>query len=323
VSESGRIYRPKRFVERATGFDRIQNLGDATTGAEISPTAKLTADLRRNSDIPFADAIAELTDAAGYARGMPGGGIPADVIRWMAPLIEARYKCLSYAIEQAQISQILEFASGFAFRGVAMAAQSSVLYIETDLSEIHQTRQALRQALERTANLPKADSCLFAAADMLSQDDVDRVAGLLRPGEPVAIVHEGIFPYFSADEKHLAASNIARLLRHFGGLWMTPDFKSGHDGIEQLWQSENAQMVGRYLGTSSGRTKPRDTSLSDEAKVHAFLARHGLEGEKRIGIPDLSMLSSASKLNTSVDEQRALQSALALWVIRSTSDQDR
>ncbi len=300
----------------------MQDLLESTTGAEISPTAKLTADLRRHSDIPFADVIAELTDAASFARGMPGGGMPPDVRRWMAPLVEARYKCLSSAIEQAQVSQVLEFASGFAFRGVAMAVRSSLLYVETDLPEIHQTRQALRTTLERTGSLPQSDRCLVAAVDMLSQDDVDKAAELLRPGEPVAIVHEGILPYLSADEKHVAASNIARLLRRFGGVWLTPDFKSGNDSIERLWQSENAQMVGRYLGTSSGRTKPRDKSLSDEAKVLAFLAHHGLAGEKRSAVPDLDMLSSARNLSTSEDEQRAVQSGLALWAIRCAGEKN-
>lgn len=296
--------------------DGMQDLARSTTGAEISPTAKLTADLRRHSDIPFANLIAELTDAASFARGMPGGRIPCDVVRWMAPLIEARYKCLSYAIEQAQVSQVLEFASGFVFRGDAMATRHSLLYVETDLPHIHQNRLAIRAILERTEGAATSDRCLFAEVDMLSRDDVDRAAALLRPDEPVAIVHEGIFPYLSADEKHIAASNIARLLRRFGGVWLTPDFKSGNDGIERLWQSENAQMVGRYLGTSSGRTKPRDTSLGDVTKVMAFLADHGLTGEKRSAIPDLDMLSSARKLGTSEDEQRALQSALALWTIR-------
>ncbi len=291
-------------------------MSNATTGAEISPTAMLTADLRRYSDVPYAGAIAELTDAASYARGMPGGDIPADVLQWMAPLIEARYKCLTYAVEQAQVSQVIEFASGFAFRGIAMAARSPLLYVETDLAEIHETRLALRDTLQRSGDFPTPDNCVFAAIDLLSSEDIERAASYLNPDEPVAIIHEGIFPYFSAEEKDIAASHISDLLERFGGVWMTPDFKSGHNGIEQLWQSDNAQMVGRYLGSSSGRTTPRDRSLSDEAKIHAFLSKHGLEGEKRAGIPDLRMLTSARDLNTSRADQEALQSALALWVIR-------
>ena len=263
----------------------MQKLVRPRTGVEISPTAKLTADLRRHSDIPYAEALAKLTDAESFARGMPGGGLPHDVRRWMAPLIEARYKCLSDAIEQASVLQVLEFAAGFAFRGVAMAARSPLLYVDTDLSEIHDQRQTIRAILESEDATAASDNCHFAAVDMLSADDVDHAAALLRPSEPVAIVHEGIFPYLSADEKDVAAENVARLLRRFGGVWITPDFKSGHDGIERLWQSENAQMVGRYLGTSSGRTAPRDRSLSDVPKVHAFLARHGLVGGKAVGHP--------------------------------------
>lgn len=297
----------------------VKTLKNETTGAEISPTAKLTADLRRYSDIPFADMIAELVDAGECASNMPGGSIPDNVVSWMAPLIEARYKCLSYAVEQTGISQVLEFASGFAFRGVAMAANSSLLYIETDLPEIHQSRSHLRQSLERSSNFPKRDNCLFEAADMLSMDDIERVAKLLTPGAPVAVIHEGIFPYFSAEEKHLAATNIAWLLGRFGGVWMTPDFKSGNDGIERLWQSENAHVVGNYLGTLIRRKGPRDRSLSDESKIQAFLATHGLEGEMTTGIPDLDMLTSARKVNSSPEELNALQSAMALWVIRPTT----
>jgi O-methyltransferase involved in polyketide biosynthesis len=295
-----------------------KKLKNVTTGAEISPTAKLTADLRRYSDIPFADMIADLIDVGGYASDIVGGAIPADVVRWMAPLIEARYKCLSYAVERTGISQVLEFASGFSFRGVAMAANSSMLYIETDLPEIHQSRLRLRQTLERSSNFPKRDNCLFEAADMLSTADVERVAKLLTPGVPVAVIHEGIFPYFSAEEKHLAATNIAWLLSRFGGVWMTPDFKSGNDGVERLWQTENAHVVGNYLGTLIRQKGPRDRSLSNESNIQAFLATHGLEGEMTTGIPDLDMLTSACKVNSGPEELYALQSALALWVIRPT-----
>lgn len=294
----------------------VKTLKNETTGAEISPTAKLTADLRRYSDIPFADLIADLVDAGQYASDLPGGALPANVVSWMAPLIEARYKCLSYAVEQAGISQIVEFASGFAFRGVAMAANSSLLYIETDLPEIHQSRLRLRQTLERNSNFPKRDNCLFEAADMLSTEDIERIAKLLKPGAPVAVIHEGIFPYFSAEEKHVAATNIAWLLRRFGGVWMTPDFKSGNDGIERLWQSENAHVVGNYLGTLIRKKGPRDRSLSDVSKIQAFLATHGLAGDMTAGIPDLAMLTSARKVNSGLEELKALQSALALWVIR-------
>lgn len=293
-----------------------KKLRDATTGAEISPTAKLTADLRRHSDIPFANMIAELVDAGGYARDMPSGAVPADVISWMAPLIEARYKCLSYAVEQSGISQVLEFASGFAFRGVAIAANESMLYIETDLPALHQSRLNVRQQLESNTDFPTRHNCLFEAADMLSSADVERAAGLLRPEQPVAIIHEGIFPYFSADEKHIAASNIARLLNRFGGVWMTPDFKSGHDGIERLWQTENAQVVGNYLGSLIGRKGARDRSLHNESAIKDFLASHDLEGEMTMGIPNVDMLTSAHKVNSRMEDLHALQAALALWVIR-------
>lgn len=298
----------------------VRNDGEAPTGIQISPTARLTADLRRHADIPLADAIAQLTDAAGFARAMPTGGLPADVRRWMAPLIEARYRCLVAAIEQAGVSQVLELAAGFAFRGVAMAARSGLLYVETDLPAIHRQRETVRDLLERDYGAAAAASCVFAAADMLSQADLDRVAALLRPDAPVAIVHEGIFPYFSAEEKDVAAANIARLLRRFGGVWLTPDFKSGDDGVERLWRSESAQMVGRYLGATTGRPGPRDRSLSDEAKVHAFLARHGLRGEKRRAVPDATTLSSARRLGTPATELAALQSGLAIWAIRHDDD---
>jgi len=300
--------------------DSPLSLAGPTTGIELSPTAKLTADLRRHSDIPFAAAIAELTDAADFARGMPGGGLPDDVRAWMAPLIEARYKCLTQAIERSGHSQVLELAGGFAFRGLAMVERSALLYLDTDLPGLHAQRQAIRAMLERDEGLEGSERCLFAGVDLLNRDDVDRAAALLRPGEPVAIVQEGIIPYLTADEKHVAAGNVARLLRRFGGVWLTPDFKSGNDGIERLWRSDNSQMVARYLGTSSGRTTPRDLSLSDEAKVRAFLASHGLVGEKRPAIPDLSILSSARSLGTGEDVLSALQSGLALWAIRRADE---
>ena len=65
-----------------------------------------------------------------------------------------------------------------------MANRAELLYVETDLPDIHANRLALRTALEGEGVVQRAERCTFAVADLLSRDDIERVAALLQPGEP-------------------------------------------------------------------------------------------------------------------------------------------
>ncbi len=87
--------------------------------AHISPTAKLVVELRRYSDVPFAEDIARAVGSAeAMAAVLDGEPFAPGVLSWMAPLTEARYKSLTAAIARSGAPQVLELraASRFAAR---------------------------------------------------------------------------------------------------------------------------------------------------------------------------------------------------------------
>jgi O-methyltransferase involved in polyketide biosynthesis len=185
----------------------------------ISPSARALVAMRAQSDLPFARQAGELvlgTEAlaAEHARlaALPGSSLR------LAHFIQ-RYRDLDALLEETGATRILELGAGLSCRGLDLAARKAVVYVETDLPEITETKRALVAALSpaslvgelRVRALDALDAPAFAAA-----------AGELPPG-PISIVNEGLLMYLDAGEKTRLAANIrAALVRH-GGSWITAD----------------------------------------------------------------------------------------------------
>ncbi len=57
-----------------------------------------------------------------------------------APILEARYKSIVHLIRSSGTTQVLELASGFSLRGLAMSENSDLVYVDTDLPGIREEK---------------------------------------------------------------------------------------------------------------------------------------------------------------------------------------
>jgi O-methyltransferase involved in polyketide biosynthesis len=281
----------------------------------ISPTAKLVAEMRRYSDIPFAEEIAQRIGAAEVVRGLLEGEAPApELLCWMAPTLEARYKCMVEGIRRSGVQQVLELASGFSFRGDALNQSASLRYLETDLAEMHETRLHLRDALRRDGVLSVQPRVVFAPLNAVEPDGALLARHLLAE-EPVAVVHEGLLQYFSLDEKRQVALQIAALLRRHGGVWLTPDFEVRGGVATQHWTHPHFLRVHLAIARTTQRNL-RDAAFTSEEEVRRFLSELGLQATPRAQIDGSFTLSSASRVGTTPAQLELLRQDRRLWEIR-------
>jgi len=283
---------------------------------KISPTAKLVAEMRRYSDIAFAEEIAKTLDTAQTVKEILGGEpFAKEVLQWMAPLAEARYKSLLQAVRKSAGKQILEFASGFCFRGAVLAKDPSLRYVETDLPEVHEERLKMRHHLEAQGSLPPRPQLVFAPANLMSESEVEKAVEGFDETKPLTILHEGLFQYFSLDEKKEAARVIGKLLKRFGGVWMTPDFETKEDKLKLQWTHPQFRVLFLSLVASTQRYL-LDTAFENDDHVISFFSDLGFTVTKTPQIDSQFQLSSAASVGTTSEQLEALRASRHLWVLR-------
>jgi O-methyltransferase involved in polyketide biosynthesis len=284
---------------------------------KISPTAKFIAFLRQYSDLPLASEICELVGAEEMMKEwLKGEPLSEEILRWFAPFAEARYKSIRRAIQRSGVRQVLEFASGFSFRGAAMTEEASLIYVETDLPEIHEERTELRRKLEGRGSLAHRSNLFFESANLLSPIETQNATKHLRPNEKVVITHEGLFQYLSMEEKKRAAETIRDTLKRFGGVWITPDFGHKAGLATQNWYHPQLAMI-RNLLTEKTERSLSDAAFEDEDHVMTFFKALGFEIWVDRQMDGSFRLSSAQRFKTTEKELAGLNATLDLWTLEA------
>ena len=175
-----------------------------THHARISPTAKLAAFLRAETDIPYCRQIAEMCDAEEVSRTFNPGFIANH-----RAYIELRFKSLNAFIHRLGFRQVLEFAGGVAPRGLILSEDPSMLIVETDLPELLEEKRLIVKAL---IPLSERTNYHLHSANVLQTEEVWNAAGLFKQ-EPITVVHEGLLQFLTMSERRQFAGNIRSLLK--------------------------------------------------------------------------------------------------------------
>ena len=139
----------------------------------------------------------------------------------LTPQFEARYKLLNRLIKETGIKQIVELAAGIAPRGIEMSQDPTITYIEYDLPGIVKQKKEIVDALvKRVIISPPVNLHLVAGNAM---EDLPHVSSILDTSKPLVVVHEGLMRYLNFKEKARVIENVKKLLKTFGGVYITPD----------------------------------------------------------------------------------------------------
>lgn len=287
-----------------------------TNGYEnISPTAKLVAFWRQHSDVPYAAEVARISHAEEACQEILRGSnlVPAQ-LGIAAPFLEARYKSIVKAIEREGIKQVLEIASGLSLRGAVMTKDPSMVYVETDLPDMHAEKLRVMSELGLDETVLHRPNLHFQPANALDFEALESATRHFRSTDRIAIVHEGLLQYLSMSEKERVAANVKRLLEQFDGVWITPDL----DTKSSMERHKNDALA-KAITAATARSTGRDflaNAFDDEASMRAFFMRLGFNLEARLQIDGSFELSSLAHVDVPKDLLDSYAAELKLWLLR-------
>ncbi len=250
----------------------------------ISPSAYSLLVMRSQADLPFARRAAELLLgpdrlAAEIARLSAIAG--AELRREQ---FAERYRSVDTLLAGAAATRILEIAGGLSFRGLVLAQREPVVYVDTDLPAMIESKTRLVAALGPGA---LAGELRLRALDALDPEGFRAAVAELPPGA-IAIVNEGLLMYLDADEKQRLAGNIRDALRARGGVWITADI---------------------YLRGA------RDPRIGQDDRLRDFLAAHRVEDNKFESLAAAEAFFAAAGFSIERRHARQGDAARESWVV--------
>ncbi len=176
----------------------------------ISPTAIVISYPRTFTDIPYEKEIYQWLQQNGKNNNIK-------LNKLLAPEIEARYKLTNKILDDLNIKQIVEIASGYSSRGI-LYAEKGYEYIEMDLEEVAKNKVKL---LKEIASIP--NNLHITIGNALNYADFEKCDEFLDKNKEIAIINEGLLRYLTFEEKEIVAKNIYQILKKHNGVWITCD----------------------------------------------------------------------------------------------------
>lgn len=289
---------------------------------KISPTAKFVAYLRTFSDIPFAAEIAAECGAREAFESLAQES-QEPLVRFSA-YWETRYKLTDRIIAQRGLTQVLEVAAGLSPRGLVMTETPDVVYVSTDLPEILEEEKSIVEAIlskwgERRPNLH------FHIADALECGSLSRAAAAFQPDRKIAIITEGLFPYFNRQEQTALAKNVHSVLAVRDGVWIATDVHTRQYYDAAILLDKTGRKRRERLASSTGSELGRNL-FADVDDMRSFFETVGFQMEEYPYAGVIPHLSSMKNLNLSQEDIRsaleliALARTLVLTPARNQSD---
>ncbi|MBS1955025.1 MAG: class I SAM-dependent methyltransferase [Cyanobacteria bacterium SZAS-4] len=296
---------------------------------KISITAKLVAFFRKFSDIPFAKEVAEYVHAADAvaeiakqldesgARFTDSNSELTDDAKVYGPILETRYKSLVQLIHNSGTTQVLELASGFSLRGLAMSQNSAdLVYVDTDLPGIREEKGKLVEVLSAQHSSGSTANYHIAIANALDLSQLKNAAEVFRKDRKLVIVNEGLLMYLSVDERSQLAKNVREILSMFSnGAWITPDF-STREVFENV--PERIKNFRRAISGTTDRALYENAFENEEA-LEAFIRDHGFAAEHHYQVDLVPQITSLKRLGLHAQVVERLRPRLRIWDMKPST----
>ncbi|KAB8315174.1 class I SAM-dependent methyltransferase [Tolypothrix campylonemoides VB511288] len=272
---------------------------------KIIHTAFMVSKARQLTDIPYAKELAQLVEAQGLVE--LSGSQNQDKSALLTARVEARYKAINQVMAQYQIGQVLELASGLLPRGLFMSCDPNITFIESDLPRMIRCKQQLVEQL-----VGERPNLHFLSIDATSRpSQFFKSVELLKVGQPIIILCEGLLTHLNMAEKQLVCANIREMLQQYGGVWITPDFidtasltrsQEFDSSLHKLLQT-GTNLTGRSLVDNNFKTLEQARQFAYEQGFR--VAEHSM----------LNVMDQLSCLKILGIDTEVVRKMLALWSI--------
>lgn len=208
--------------------------------------------------------------------------------------IEARYKLVNRILEEQKLNQVFEIASGLSPRGLSMAeANPDLIYVELDLPGMVNEKRRILSKIEAKLSI-HIPNLKIESGDALDYELLFAATKYFRQ-EKIVVINEGLLRYLNFDQKAKVSQNVHKLLKHFGGVWITPDIT-----LRKVILSEKAderQRIKDLTGMDIFANSFRNVEHAKE-----FFAQQGFEVELHSYSEVENELVSPTKLGLSKKE---------------------
>jgi O-methyltransferase involved in polyketide biosynthesis len=275
---------------------------------KIIPTAWLVAYRRKFSDILFSKEIFNELDKL---RAKNFFEITDNMLAaQLAPQYEARHKVISKLVVAENSGQILEIASGFTSRGLEMTENPRILYVEFDLQKVIIEKKNIIDAILKEKGMQKRKNLFFEAGNALDYSSLQDAVSHFKK-KPITIVNEGLLRYMSFEEKTTITQNVYKLLKTYGGAWITSDItlKKLLD-VEKELKTHNA-TISKMTGIDVDKNR-----FEDEEHARSFFENLGFSIERHTFMEAKDELASSKNLKMKEKDVTKIISDALVYVMR-------
>jgi len=238
---------------------------------DVTLTARGVAYLRTFLDIPFSKEISDFVEGKKANKIIMGDNFEA--IKSLIPIIELRYKSINKAIEIYGSKQILEIGAGFSTRGIEFTkGLNDIKYIEADLIDlIEEKKLFIKEKLKKNNG-----KLYFFSVENLNYYKFLKTTKIFDKNFPVTVVSEGLLAYLTFDQKKSLTTSIHKILKEYGGVWITSDI-SNNKRVE--FDNCKDLNVGNRIQKFSSFTKGEiiKNCFKDKSSVIDFFYHKGFE----------------------------------------------
>ena len=240
---------------------------------------------RSYTSIPFAKESFTIISQATSNESRAEIQLPKEVLLRIMHF-EARYRSVDQGLDELGFQNILEFSSGFSFRGLDFCKDPTIHYIDTDLPNIIDTKRVIVDELTKRYCDYQPTNLILKVMNALNEKEFFDTVSLFDSG-PFSIANEGLLMYLNLEQKERLCKIIHKILSQYGGYWITTDiYRQGEiegRNIDNFYKQKGKEFLARH--------NVENNKFPSFAFAKDFFSRCGFEICKKIEI-ERSKLSS-------------------------------
>ena len=155
-----------------------------------------------------------------------------------------------------------------------MTRNSNVVYIATDLPQILQEEKEIAQTILAQSNESRAN-LHFQAANALDMKSLSKAVTFFKKDKSLAIITEGLLPYFTMEEKHTLAKNIHKIFSEYSGCWITNEVYS-KDALKKISQSAD-DLAKKRIKQDQYNILSGNNVFADDNEIKRFFEEAGFK----------------------------------------------
>jgi len=282
---------------------------------KVIPTARMVAYRRTFTDIPYSLEIFEKLEEIRKRNNYED--IPSDLKKpELAPQFEARHKLLDKLIYQTHSDQILELAAGFSSRGLSMSRENNFNYVEFELPTVIQEKRQIIKEIAEEEGFEVSNSLHFESGNVLNFKSFEKAVKYFDTSKPLVITNEGLLRYLTKDEKIKVAQNIHKILKEFGGVWITSDIS-----LRKIFSKENKVMNNHVEKISKLTGKDIFSNrFETEEEAKNFFENLGFSIERHSFMEVYDELTSPKILHLSEQQVKDVVEDAVVYIMRPTNN---